>query len=92
MDLRIVSVVCGLAAALLSSASLCRAEEAPEAIGTADACNASGYCETFEQRYATMPGCQVGLMRDLPDWLSRKPGEWRLRGPMECRPANQRRA
>lgn len=61
----------------------------PGAIGTADACDGSGYCETFEHRYASMPGCQIGLMRDLPEWLSQKVGDWHLQGRYRCKPANQ---
>lgn len=73
------------------AAPIAAPEPPPAAIGHADACDDAGYCEQFERRYATMPGCQVGLMRDLPAWIAEKPGNWSLRG-IECRPANQQRA
>lgn len=59
------------------------------ATGQFYACDDKGFCEDVEQIFVSMPGCQVGMMPFMAEWIGKHDGFRLKTGRFQCIPKEQ---
>jgi hypothetical protein len=88
-----VMKICVIAVAMLATLGWARADEAfpvsDSATGRFYACNGEDFCQDVEQEFASVEGCQVGMMPFMAKWIGDHEGFRLKTGRYECRPKAQ---